>query len=105
MSAQRIITLMLIIPLLCLFGCDKQVSDSAQKSPAEFFRCNTGAVFTVEYADNSAEIKIDSDVYQLNGERTASGAQFTHESMSFWSKGNDAILMINNETWHCHRSD
>ncbi|WP_462156771.1 MliC family protein [Pseudoalteromonas sp. GB56] len=105
MVTKRIIALTVIIPLFSLFGCDEQVTESAQNNPAMFFRCNTGAVFTVKFADNSADIKIDSDTYTLEGEHSASGAKYTHESMSFWSKGNDAILMINDETWHCHRSD
>ena len=94
-----------LIMLTALCGCEQQLNTTDANTASQQFRCNTGATFSFTRNGDSAEIVLDRDTYTLSGERAASGAKYSNESMAFWGKGDDAMLMINNETWQCHRSD
>ncbi|MFY8275532.1 MliC family protein [Pseudoalteromonas sp. SSDWG2] len=96
--------LMVVAWMSLLMACSEQTITPKQSS-ALVFRCSSGAMFKIEFEGDTATLEMDNDSYSLSGERSASGATYSNELMTFWGKGENAILMINNTTWQCHSSD
>ncbi|MEM0516677.1 MliC family protein [Pseudoalteromonas sp. YIC-827] len=97
--------LFLAIPAALILSACSELPITEERSDAINFRCDSGATFSVRFGAESAILTLDQDTYTLHGERAASGAKYSNKKLTFWSKGDNSILMINDETWQCQRSD
>ncbi|WP_105253532.1 MliC family protein [Pseudoalteromonas sp. T1lg75] len=97
--------LFLAIPATILLSACNELPLTEERSVAVNYRCDSGATFSVRFGAESATLTLDQDTYTLHGERAASGAKYSNRELTFWGKGDNSILMINDETWQCQSSD
>ncbi|TMP85539.1 hypothetical protein CWC05_18065 [Pseudoalteromonas ruthenica] len=97
-------SLIILLLVTLLSACSELSIEPSDNSVGVSYRCDSGSVLKVEYNDSTATLTLDGDTYSLSGERSASGSKYTNGEMTFWGKGDEAMLMIGNETWQCHRS-
>ena len=69
------------------------------------FTCENAGIAAVRFlGPDTVELKFKGETYQLPLERSASGAKYTVDNVTFWNKGNEAMIEINSERYTCVRN-
>ena len=69
------------------------------------FTCEAGDVAAVRFlGPETIELKFRDKTYQLPRERSASGAKYSSEGVSFWNKGDSAMIDIGSTRYNCNRN-
>lgn len=90
---------------LALGACSDMPSSQSAPSSAVAYNCDSGESFAVDFKQPDAVLFYDGETIDLQGERTASGNKYSNDGISFWGKGDSAMLMMGEETWHCQRAN
>ncbi|WP_105265660.1 MliC family protein [Pseudoalteromonas sp. T1lg76] len=97
--------LFLAIPAALILSACNELPKTQEGNTAINYRCDSGAIFSVRFNAERATLTLGQATHTLIGERAASGAKYSNEELTFWGKGDNSILMLNDETWQCQRSD
>ncbi len=91
------------IPSLLLCACSSDSPNPYDMSVK--YLCDSGQQFGVNYGSRGGlSLRLSQhEEYWLEGERSASGSRFSNGALTFWANEQKAILMINEQTWQCHR--
>lgn len=69
------------------------------------FTCENAGIAVVRFlGPDTVELKFKGETYQLPLERSASGAKYTVDDVTFWNKGNEAMIEINSARYTCVRN-
>jgi len=77
--------------LLALTGCGRQGVD---------FVCADGTRLTVIATPSTVQLRTGDTTRTLRLVRSASGTKFSNGTITFWSKGNEALLMEGDSVIH-----
>ena len=79
------------ILLLALAGCRRQGAE---------FVCTDGARLTVIMSPSTVQVRTGDTTRTLTLVESASGAKYSNGTMTFWSKGDEALLMSGDSIIH-----
>ncbi|WP_405602888.1 MULTISPECIES: MliC family protein [unclassified Pseudoalteromonas] len=83
-----------IISLLSLIACsDKQLST--------LYSCDANTLIIKPINDEKAKLTFNNQTYSLNYEKSASGNKYINGNILFWSKGDNAMLIIAGKKHQC----
>jgi membrane-bound inhibitor of C-type lysozyme len=83
--------------LLVLAGC-------TEHTKSEVYMCEGLQIATItSHSDEIAELNYNHIEYQLVRKNSASGVKYSNENVLFWTKGNEAMLIINGHKQHCNQ--
>ena len=82
------------IGLLSISACNEQPVIS-------HYLCNQAPAKLDIISNKHATLSFNNQDYLLNHEVSASGAKYINKEVLFWSRGNQAMLIINGEKYHC----
>jgi len=69
------------------------------------FTCEAGDVAAVRFlGPDTIELKFKDKTYQLPLKRSASGARYATEGVSFWNKGDSAMIEVGSTRYNCNRN-
>ncbi len=93
------------------FQADAATEPSYQTAPLDaalstsfYFDCDDTRTASVRFlGPETVELTIDGDVYQLPRVRTASGAKYAAENVSFWNHGGEAMIEVGATRHTCIR--
>jgi membrane-bound inhibitor of C-type lysozyme len=91
--------LFVLVTIIAAAGCTKSRAKTWQ------YRCPDGYVFTIRYSDpqNTGEVAFLEDQWgatRLPRARSASGAKYSSDATTFWSKGDAATIMVAGKMTH-----
>lgn len=88
--------LLVLVSVFTLFACTDRPKSNA-------FLCDTQRVkITFHQNGTTALLKYNNQQHTLIQQPSASGAKYTHKEIVFWNKGNEAMLIINNNKYLCN---
>lgn len=88
-------TLLIALGIISLSACTEQSQSST-------FMCDADLTATLTSVDEeSATLKYNQKEYQLTKQRGASGVKYSNDEALFWSKGNEAMLIIDGNKQTC----
>jgi len=65
--------------------------------------CDEGSTATlINTNEEDAILEYNQNNYQLTKQRSASGVKYSNDNALFWSKGNEAMLIINGNKHTCN---
>lgn len=86
---------MLTAALLTLAACSEQAKN-------DVYTCDSQQTATIiSQNDESATLEYDQQQHQLVRQQSASGVKYTNNDVLFWTKGNEAMLIIGGNKHHC----
>lgn len=89
-------TLLIALSVLGLSAC-------AEQSQSQTFACDADLTATLTSVDEqNAVLKYNQQEFQLTKQRGASGVKYGNDDVLFWSKGNEAMLIINGNKHTCN---
>lgn len=89
-------SIFLITSLLALAACSKQTQSDA-------YSCDNKLTATITSEDEeSANFEYNQKQYQLVRQQSASGVKYTNDDVLFWTKGKEAMLIIDGNKHHCN---
>jgi membrane-bound inhibitor of C-type lysozyme len=79
----------LVLSLVCsvLYAAETHLPVTAA------YTCNDGTAFTAQYVKDSAWLFLPSKTQKVPHVRSASGAKYENESVTLWTRGNEAMLI------------
>lgn len=83
-----------IIALIVLTACNKQPSINN-------YICNSAPAKLDIISNKQAKLSFYDHDYMLNHEVSASGSKYINQEVLFWSKGEQAMLIINGKKYQC----
>jgi len=86
-----VIALHRVLPLLALAGCGRQRVE---------FVCADGARLMVIATASTVQIRTGDTTRTLTLVQSASGAKYTNGTLTYWSKGNESLLMVGDSIIH-----
>ena len=88
-------TLLLSLSLITLSAC-------TQDSDNDTFICDNQleAKLSSE-SEEAANLTYNEQDYALVRQRSASGVKYSNDDVLFWSKGSEAMLIIDGNKYHC----
>jgi membrane-bound inhibitor of C-type lysozyme len=107
MQGYRFLPAIACAVLAC--ACSDGAQEPAQKqdvaSQAGFsFDCGNAGVASVHFlGSETVELVFAGDTYRLPRERAASGARYAEGNVSFWNKGDEAMLQVDDVRVTCSR--
>lgn len=84
-----------IIALIVLTACNKQPSINN-------YICNSAPAKLDIISNKQAKLSFYDHDYMLNHEVSASGSKYINQEVLFWSKGEQAMLIIKGKKYHCN---
>ncbi len=79
------------------------LSACTQQENIDTFTCDSKLNATITNQDEeSATLDYNKHQYQLIRQRSASGVKYTNENVLFWTKGKEAMLIIDGNKYHCN---
>ncbi len=84
-----------IIALIVLIACNKQPSINN-------YICNSAPAKLDIISNKQAKLSFYDHDYMLNHEVSASGSKYINQEVLFWSKGEQAMLIIKGKKYHCN---
>lgn len=83
--------------LLALTACTEHTNSAV-------YVCNKQQIAIItSNADETAELNYHHTTYPLVRQKSASGVKYSNENVLFWTKGNEAMLIINGYKQHCNQ--
>jgi len=90
---------------LTLAGCSG-LGGAPDGDPLFRYDCGNFGRATFRVTGNeSAELVLGTTRYPLRQERAASGAKYTGPGVQFWSRGSEAMLVVDQKTGQCRQSE
>ncbi|HCP98285.1 MAG TPA: hypothetical protein DIT74_11315 [Pseudoalteromonas sp.] len=86
-----------IIALIVLTACNKQPSINN-------YICDNAPAKLDIISNKQAKLSFYDHDYMLNHEVSASGSKYINQEVLFWSKGEQAMLIIKGKKYHCNTS-
>ena len=86
-----------IIALIVLTACNKQPSINN-------YICDNAPAKLDIISNKQAKLSFYDHDYMLNHEVSASGSKYINQEVLFWSKGEQAMLIIKGKKYHCKTS-
>ncbi|WP_407070242.1 MliC family protein [Pseudoalteromonas sp. SK18] len=83
-----------IIALIVLTACNKQPSINN-------YICDNAPAKLDIISNKQAKLSFYDHDYMLNHEVSASGSKYINQEVLFWSKGEQAMLIINGKKYQC----
>lgn len=80
-------------------------SSSAATVRTYVYECPDSDQFTVRTEGGTAWLFLASGTVRLSGVVSASGAKFSDGTRSYWSKGDEAVFVLDGRTYHGCRND
>jgi len=78
------------------------ISACSEKAHTNVYSCENQEMATIISHDaESATLQYINKDYQLTRQRSASGVKFNSEEVLFWTKENEAVLIIDGDKVHC----
>ena len=65
------------------------------------YRCTDGQEFTISFDDQTANIVYNDMHHSLRQQEVASGMRYTDETIEFIGKGDQAVLIVDDQTLDC----
>ncbi len=84
-----------IIALIVLTACNKQPSINN-------YICDNAPAKLDIISNKQAKLSFYDHDYMLNHEVSASGSKYINQEVLFWSKGEQAMLIIKGKKYHCN---
>jgi len=89
-------TIFLTTCLLALTACSEQAQ-------SDVYSCDNNLTATITSEDDeNAKLEYNQQQYQLVRQKSASGVKYTNDDILFWTKGNEAMLIIDGNKHHCN---
>lgn len=89
-------TIFLITSLLAVTACSEQAQ-------SDVYSCDNQQSATITSEDDeNAKLEYKQQQYQLVRQQSASGVKYTNNDVLFWTKGNEAMLIIDGNKHHCN---
>ncbi|MBB1292496.1 MAG: membrane-bound inhibitor of C-type lysozyme [Pseudoalteromonas rhizosphaerae] len=88
--------LLIALGVISLSACTEQLNSQS-------FSCDSqlSAVITSN-DEESATLNYNQVNHSLTKQISASGVKYTNEDVLFWTKGNEAMLIIDGNKYHCN---
>jgi membrane-bound inhibitor of C-type lysozyme len=81
-------------------GARAEVMDAA--GPATALNCADGPAVSIRFlGPDTLELTANEETHILLRQRTASGARYTADGVDFWNKGEESMLTLGSEQYHC----
>lgn len=87
-------TIVLVVYLLCLIGCN-------DKTTTTHYVCNNEKAVLSTLKNQEAELTFNNKTYNLSHEESASGNKYINKEVLFWGKGAEAMLIVLGKKYHC----
>ncbi|MCQ8879599.1 MliC family protein [Pseudoalteromonas shioyasakiensis] len=85
----------LAMSLLTLAACSEQAK-------SDVYSCDNQQAATItSTTDENAVLDYNQQQYQLVKQQSASGVKYTNDDVLFWTKGNEAMLIVDGNKHHC----
>ncbi|MGO2010488.1 MAG: MliC family protein [Pseudoalteromonas sp.] len=79
------------------------ISACTEQPQTQTFACDNQLTATLTSIDNkSATLKYNQKEYQLTKKKGASGVKYSNDNALFWSKGSEAMLIIEGNKQTCN---
>jgi membrane-bound inhibitor of C-type lysozyme len=65
------------------------------------YLCNQKEATLSVINEQTAALTLNNNTYQLSREKSASGNKYINKNVLFWSKDNEAMLIIEGTKYHC----
>lgn len=79
------------------------ISACSEKAHTNVYSCDNKKMATIISHDaESATLHYINKRYQLTRQRSASGVKLNSEEVLFWTKANEAVLIIDGNKVHCN---
>lgn len=89
-------TLLIALIALSLSACSEQTK-------SQVYSCDKQSTATlIDTSEEKATLKYNHNKHQLTKQRSASGVKYSNDSVLFWSKGNEAMLIIYGNKHTCN---
>ena len=94
--------LFVLVTIIAAAVCTKSRAKTSQ------YRCPDGYAFTISYSDphnagDGAFLEDQWGTTRLTRARSASGAKYSSDATTFWSKGDEATIMVAGKITHQNR--
>lgn len=93
---------MIVLATLIFSACVSGTGDVEEEAGITGYDCDDFGKATFRMTGSeSAELVLGVKRYPLRQQRSASGARFTGPDVEFWSRGTEAMLIVNQSTDRC----
>lgn len=87
--------ILLTASLLTLTACSEQATD-------DVYACDSKKNATIiSQDDETATLEYEQQKHQLVRQQSGSGVKYSNNDVLFWTKGNEAMLIIAGNKHHC----
>ena len=103
---RKIAKIILIVTIAgMIFSCSEDKEEEAEETipgiqkETFVFDCDSAFSFTVQLAGETAKVFLPEKTYELKQKEAASGAKYSNGEITFWTKGEEAFVELEDTTY------
>jgi len=89
-------SLLIALGVLSLSAC-------TEPQNSQSYSCDSQLTAVIKSeSEETASLTYNQVTYQLTQQSSASGVKYSNDDVLFWTKGNEAMLIIDGNKYHCN---